>query len=707
MRNSLLVGVWGNLVMENLWVRGGTRVGKTAALVDQFSAWANLGDRRQLSLRSGLVLAANNRAQRQLADLLTEQSPGTAFVSKTPLGFMADEVELFFPLVCGELGIEPNFPLRLRPEMEQKFARDLWAESFEVWELNLGGRSQARLVRRMLDLLQLAGAGGVPPEDIPQRLVAGQLSLLSGEAIYGQNDHLLDFTDGAGDLLWQWREWCLERGFLTYGIIYELYWRYLLPNEKYQEHLVQRYGAIFADDVNDYPAIAKDLFDVLLDQGLPGTFTENPDGKIRLGLNADPDYLAQLAERCEVVELSSPAGLGDSLVQTVQTQLKTPKLSDILPEQIQSIQTISRAQLLQKVAQHIQFLVQKQNVQPADIAIIAPGLDEVARYTLIETLAQTKITVEPLNEQRPINSSPLGRSPLTLLALIYPGCGRSIKTSEVAEMLMMLSQTPDGNPIIDPVRAGLIVDYCFQPDPEHPKLLPANTMARGDRLGYRVTEAYETIRTWITTAQTNQNLTPAAVLATLNQALQDFYLSKIDLRYDQMATLRELTETVQHFFKCGDRLEKHCAQPQTTPEKLGELIQLITEETITANPQPPTTFNPQSSQTITLATIFQYRAARLHHHHQFWLDAGSQLWEKGGAATLFAYGVFQKSWDGEPWSMATEAQQNRQRIQQIVQDLFARTDQQLYLCHSDLGINGAEQLGPLYTLIQSTSAIAL
>jgi hypothetical protein len=174
-----------------------------------------------------------------------------------------------------------------------------------------------------------------------------------------------------------------------------------------------------------------------------------------------------------------------------------------------------------------------------------------------------------------------------------------------------------------------------------------------------------------------------------------------------MATLRELTETVQHFFKCGDRLEKYHDQSRPTSEKLGELIQLITEETITANPQPPTTFNPQSSQTITLATIFQYRAARLHHHHQFWLDAGSQLWEKGGAATLFAYGVFQKSWDGEPWSMATEAQQNRQRIQQIVQDLLARTDQQLYLCHSDLGINGAEQLGPLYTLIQSTSAIAL
>ncbi|MGB2926267.1 MAG: hypothetical protein WBB82_13280 [Limnothrix sp.] len=691
--------------MENLWVRGGTRSGKTTALVKRFVDWVSLGDRRQLAVRNGLVLAANNRAQRQLAETLTEQSAGAAFVSKTPVGFMADEVELFFPLICESLKIEPKFPLRLRPEMEQKLARELWADSFAELELNLGGRSQERLVRRMLDLLQLAGAAGVPPEEIPQRLVEGQLSLLSGEAIFGQNDHLLDFTEIAGDLLLEWREWCLARGFVTYGIIYELYWRYLLPNAKYQGHLVQRYGAIFADDVNDYPAIAKDLFTVFLDHDVPGTFTENPDGKIRLGLNADPDYLAQLATSCEIVDLKTDSGLGKNLIETVQTQLAKPTLSDRLPDQIQSMQSISRAQLLQKVAGHIQNLVKKQAVSPEDIAIIAPGLDEVARYTLIETLAQSEITVEPLNEQRPINSSPLGRSPLILLALIYPGCGRLISTSEVAEMLIMLSQTPAGEPIIDPVRAGLIVDYCFQPDPEQPQLLPASTMARGDRLGYQVTTEYEKIRAWIAAIQAENNFSSDAILKTLNQALQDFYLSKMMLRYDQMATLRELTETAQHFFQCGDRLEKQTAQPQTIQQKLSTLIQLIKEETITANPNPLSTLNAQPNPAITLATIFQYRTARLHHKYQFWLDAGSPLWEKGGAATLFAYGVFQQAWDGEPWSMAAESEGDRQRIQHIVQDLLGRTDQQLYLCHSDLSISGTEQLGPLYPLVQSTQIV--
>ena len=57
-----------------------------------------------------------------------------------------------------------------------------------------------------------------------------------------------------GELLLLWRKWCLERGLLTYGLIYELYWRYLLPNPKYQQHLTNRYQAVFADDVDDYPS---------------------------------------------------------------------------------------------------------------------------------------------------------------------------------------------------------------------------------------------------------------------------------------------------------------------------------------------------------------------------------------------------------------------------------------------------------------------
>lgn len=703
-----------------LWVRGQTRSGKSRVLVNAIASWAD----RQTADQTVLVLTANNRNQRLLADWITAQiGDRLLVVSKTPVALMRGDLELFLPLVYGQLGMKPQLSLRLRPELEQKLARELWEPTFSEWDLTFNERFHNRLVRRLLDLLQLAGAAGIPPEEITPRLIQGKLSLLSGEGIYTQDDRLMELTQVAGELVLKWRDWCLERGFLTYGIIYELYWRYLLPNPVYQAYLQQKYTAVLADDVNDYPAIAKDLFDRLLDANMPGLLTENPVGNIRVGLNADPDYLAQLATRCKVIELTPQVGLGLSLGETIQTWLTQPSLNAQLPPQIQSIQTVSRAQLLQQAIAQIKFLVQQKQVQPQDIAIIAPGLDEVARYTLMETLAQVQIPVEPLNEQRPIQSSPWGRSLLTLLCLIYEGCGRLIQTSDVAEMLVLLSlreqafvkgrvqesllETSSKDrfvPLIDPVRAGLLVDYCFQPDPEQPQLLSAQTMARRDRLGYQVTATYEQIRAWIQAAKNRPHQTPESVQQTLYDAIQQFYLQKLQLRYEVLATLRELTETMQHFWE-GDR--RLANSDKTFNAKLRDLIQLIQQETITANPRPLTTFNHQPANAITLATIFQYRSARLHHQYQFWLDAGSRLWEKGGASTLFGYTLFQKQWDGQPWSMAAETTGDRQRLQQIVQDLLARTDTQLYLCHSDLSLNGTEQLGPLYPLIQSSEQITV
>ncbi len=46
-----------------------------------------------------------------------------------------------------------------------------------------------------------------------------------------------------GELIIKWRDWSLERGLLSYGIIYELYWRYLFPDSRYQQQLLKRFFA--------------------------------------------------------------------------------------------------------------------------------------------------------------------------------------------------------------------------------------------------------------------------------------------------------------------------------------------------------------------------------------------------------------------------------------------------------------------------------
>ncbi len=244
------------------------------------------------------MFAANNQNRRELSDRLISAVDGTyPVVCKTPVGFITDEVMLFFPLILEKLQLKAQFPLRLRPETEQELATTLWRNQSD-WQALCELDNEYRLVRQTLDLMQLAGASGVPTEDISVILQEG----LAGLDLNNENSSYL--WQRMQELLLLWQKWCLDRGFLTYGLIYELYWRYLLPNSQYQHHLTRRYRAIFADDVDDYPALARDLFDFMLDRGTFAVFTHNPDGKIRLGLNADPDYMEGLAIRCHQEKLN-------------------------------------------------------------------------------------------------------------------------------------------------------------------------------------------------------------------------------------------------------------------------------------------------------------------------------------------------------------------------------------------------------------------
>ncbi|MEQ8960834.1 MAG: hypothetical protein RLP02_23415 [Coleofasciculus sp. C2-GNP5-27] len=466
------------VVSDSIWISGGTRTGKTTRLVTLFRQWVEAGWGRSRPLSSAivrqkrrdryptpalLILAANADNRRELTDRLTTTLQGRYPVRcQTPLGFFQDEVILFWPLLIQRLNLRAQFPLRLRPETEQDLAMQLWRPHLESGLIPIPGNNESVRVRRLLDLLQLAAVSGTPIEEIPRILEQGVVEL---EATPDQWDLI-------GKLLWDWRGWCLDKGLLTYGLICDLYWREMLADATYQQYLTQRYRAILADDVDEYPAIARDLFDLLLDQGVVGAFTYNPQGQVRLGLNADPDYLSGLASRCQVESLPSQPNdsLADSLSPMAVDLLNDPMVLSDLPEFLRSLQTTSRAQLLRRTAEVIIDAVKSTDVQPGDIAIIAPGLDAIARYTLTDILTKQGIPIQPLNEQRPLISSPLIRALLTLLTLVYPGLGRLVDREAIAEMLVVLSRTPEPvamseedspipSPKIDPERAGLLAEY--------------------------------------------------------------------------------------------------------------------------------------------------------------------------------------------------------------------------------------------------------
>lgn len=709
---------------NSFWITGPVRSGKTTRLVQQFKSWVETADspaerspsltqkfstKAQLQQRAHaiIVLAANAGNRVDLANQIVSVTQGRCTVnSTTPLGFFEDEVILFWPLLLQQLNLKAMFPLRLRPENEQELAMSFWQADLRS-VLPVQGLSLAQQVRQCLDLLQLAAFSATPLEAVSETLQVGfaeqQLTLVDWAAL--------------GQLLVGWRDWCLARGLMTYGIISELYWRYLLPHPAYQQHLKQRFQAVLADDVDNYPAIAGQLLEVLLDQGAAGAFTYNPDGAIRLGLGADPQFLARLSHRCQIESLTEPVTpvLRPLIEPMIDEVLTLP--SQTLPQEIQSIQANSRAELLRKAAETIIAAVNSGEVLPQEIAVIAPGLDAIARYTLTEILARQNILVESLNDQQPLNSSPIVRALLSLLALIYPGVGRWIEREQIAEMLVMLTlkrrpleghATPLAK--IDPVRAGLLADHCFQPHPEQPKLLPHQAFPRWDRLSHEATAAYGEILQWLeqqrsglTQASRQQYLTLSPVFV-LDRAIQQFLVPH-NLSHDQLATLRELIETAQHYWEVEARLRQSDTPNSPSHHSIANFIQLLRSGTITANPLP-VKVPGQTSRAVMLATTFQYRSARQSHRWHFWLDASSSRWQGGGAVVLWGAPLFLQSWSGQALTLTDDLNRDQDQLRRLLLDLLSRVSERVYLCHSDLSISGQEQVGPLLPFVDAAIPFA-
>jgi hypothetical protein len=691
---------------SSVWISGSTLSGKTTRLIDQGQTWLQ---QRSAERKAGelLVFAATGDNRIQLADRILSRTNGRLrFDSTTPLGFIQSEVQLFWPLLRQQLGLATQFPIRLRPEKEQELATQLWQAELEQGLLQMEGVREFFQVRRVLDLIQLAAFAAVPIEDIPPMMREGW-----------QQSGSTELWDIVGNLCQRWRQWCLSQGLLTYGLMTELYWRELLPHPLYRQRLRQRYWGILADDVDEYPAIARPWFECLMDQEAVAAFTFNPDGQVRLGQGADPPYLQQLAARCEVIPLESPATntIGATWASEIIRWVDDPFSVAALPDVVQSIQTTSRAQLLRQIAETIAQAVHQGEVQPQDIAIIGPGLDAIARYTLSEILAKRGIGLTILNDQRPLISSPIVRSLLTLLALVYPNLGRWIDQDAIAEMLIVFSQRPVVTAgqswidlaRIDPIRAELIADHCFEPHPDQPRLLPVTAFSRWDRLGHQATEAYAEILDWLNgqIQQQQEHLIPT-VVTLLDRTMQRFLWRGSHLPYDQLAVLRELMETAQHHWDVETRLQRHQspdpAQLWRPSGAIAALIQLLRSGAVTADPYPSMRSEP-ASHTVILSTVYQYRAQRLTHPWQFWLDASSPRWLTGDDSR-FGAPVFWRERSLRPWTAEDALNAGEARLRRILRDLLSRTER-VVLCHSDLSTIGQDQTGPLQILVNGASII--
>lgn len=656
------------------WISGRSRSGKTYALVREFARWVGQGSSVIPRERSLLFLTDTVEGRQAIQrEIESQLGSGYAPYITTPLGFMQDEVELFWPLLVQAEAVAPRLPLRLKPETELMWAQRLWQPWLDQNTFAVLGENHDRLrcvtgdraTRHLLDIFQLAAFARLSLDDLPQLL---------------SNHHLEIPSETVGAIvtaLKQWQSWCTAHSLLTYGITTDLFGRVLLEHPQYQASLRQRFQCLLADNTHNYPAVMADLIEHLNQQGIEIALTHQPMGAVRLGLGADPDAFLGLKEQATVIEQSPPVNTVFGAIDLrlhIQALLATPQST--LPEKIAAIQTTSRMQLLQEVVETIAAAIHQGMVQPNEIAILAPGLDSVARYVLSSEFKKRRIPLVLWNEQRPLIQSPFVRALLTLLTFVYPYTGITSEATAVAEMLTVLLPRE-----IDPVRAGLLSCYCFQAGLEKSELLSTTQYSHWDRFGHRATKAYEELRHWLT------GLAPEKPPVHILEAAIQRYLWPQNLTASELAPLRSLLEGTAAYWQIYDHLAEYRATP--TAERLREWIFLLRRGTITADPLP----SLRQPQGVLLATTFQYRSAQLAHRWHFWLDVGSPRWQDGGLQCLWQAPMFLRQGAASP--SARVWQWESERLEHLLVDLCSRVSDRLFLCHSDLAANGSEQEGPL------------
>ena len=596
----------------------------------------------------------------------------------TPIGFFQQEVLLYWPLLQDRLGLLARFPLTIAPENEQELATKLFEPELEQGAISVEGFSRPQIVRHIIDNLQLAASAGLPVAAIGDRLVEarGSGSLLEEETLAK-----------VGDLAQKFRTALLNQGLLTYSLTTELYGQHLLPNRLYRQQLLQRCAGAIGDDADEYPALMGQLFEYLLQAEVPCCLSFNPEGSVRLGYGADPWVLESLRGYCELETLPAAGGL-ERECQAMLAVLANPAASWDDPSaplsNLQLLQTSTRRELLRSVAEVAICAIASGELRPEDIAIVGPGLDPVGMYTLKTLLDSAQIPVRLLDTSRPLYSSPLVRALLVLIALVYPESGHLVSPEQVAELLVVAS-----NGQIDPVRAGLLGDSCFRPQRDRPQLLPSTTDPRRDRLGAQASAAYEPIARWV---QQQQQAPLRSLPEFLQEAMHQLWWEQ-ELDRTQVRTLRATIEAAQRYEAVAQRLGQ-------SPETVGRsFCELLAAGTVTAKPD----VSDVEESGIVLGTIYQYRMARLCHRWQFWLDAGSSLWNSAyssfGSFQLKNPYLFLQSWSGESWSPERTQQVLDEGLERVLADLTHRCSERIILCHSDLSIAGGELSGPLLPIV--------
>lgn len=683
-------GILASTDKGSTFLRGGFGTGKTTCAVERMLALVRKGINP-----STIIVLVPQRAlgQAYLEAFNNSEVPYRSPITLLTIGGLARRlVDLYWPLVSELAGFSnPDLPPRfLTLESAQYFMAYLVEPLFDKGYFSSLSLERHRIYSQILDNLNKAAIAGFSTSEIGTRLKAAWV----GDS--GQ----LNVYDNVQTCATLFRNFCLENNTLDFSLQIELFRNLILPSNLCQQTIFNQYRHLIYDNCEEDPPFVHEIVGKWVPKFESAMIVYDEGGGYRRFLGADPDSALALSGSCDqTVRLEGSFVNSPSLARLSKTffetkfELKAKMLKekpDVLLKSLALPKEDLRyyPEMLDWVITQVKSLM-ADGTAPNQIAILAPYLSDMLRFSLTSRLSDIGIKYRSFRPSRALRDEPAVQCLLTLSALAHVEWGMLPSAFHLAYALMVAIED------MDLIRAQLLVRHLYHPENAALRLYPFDSLPAElrARISYRLGEAYERLRLWLDAAKDEPGL--------------DIFLSRLfgevlsqrgfgfHAKLDSGNLTANLIESIQKFRLATSDVGQ---RPDFMLGK--EYLKMVAEGVIAA--QYMIDLQAGEAEGVLIAPAYTFLMQNQAVEYQFWLDISSAGWYERLQQPLTHPYVLSSEWEiGRKWTTEDEIGLNQETLQRIISGLISRCRKRIYLGISELNENGSDNRGLLLKMIQA------
>lgn len=670
------------------FIEGNAGTGKTTLAISRLRELLENGVRPQ----SILVLVPQLALGRPYQLAMTSPDwPSAAGVDVVTIGGLAQRlIEVFWPVISPLAGFandpvsEPTF---LTIETAQYHMAKFVDEAVQTGRFDSVSVPRARIITQSLDNLSKAAINGFSIEEVTQRLTRAWGGHSSRHMVYQTWQEVAQ----------NFRAHCLQHNLLDFSLQTEVFTHQILNTPQSADFLRKKYQHLIADNIEENNPVTLDFIRWLWPGLESALLLYDADAGYRVFLGAEPQGAYELKALC-----TERRTLPDSVVQSEpihaleyavkqafdRPDAQTPNTSDPRPA-IQYEFSRFYPQMLEWVLEQVIDLIHHQRVQPQDIVLIAPFLNDSLRFSITNRFDKAGIPYVSHRPSRAIREEPAARAMLMMMQLVNPAETQLPPPVDLANGLVQLIGG------LDPIRARLLTEIVYGVGQSEPSSFDIINPTMQERITYTCGNRYETLRDWLLEQRQHVPSTPPDhFLRSLfgDIASQPGYGFAQNL--DAGTVVGQMVESAYGF-----RTALYPDGTDDWSQLWKDYRSLVSEGLLAASHS--LSWHKEESNAVFIAPAYTYLMRNRPVDYQFWIDVGSAAWGERLEQPLTHPYVLRKSYPiDQIWSDEDEQRVSFEMLYKLVLGLVRRCRKQIYLGIADLGEQGFEQRGSLLHLFQ-------